>query len=395
MRKFFFITTTIVLTIILTLSVFAYYEYEEQTETLEKGIWYTTYHYHGYKEFGEHHVDHVYYIPGVHSSQVSESDLENFVIPEKLRCFDCHSSHPVTAVSPQAFKECTYFEKISLPKSVEVIGQEAFMSSTISAVTISNGTQTIMDSAFFGCGNLKKVKIPASVQRIDSCSFSGCYQLSEFTVDENNNSFYVKDGILFGYDNSIVQYPITRTETEYTIPDGIETIRGGSFSCSSLERIIIPDSVTTIEEYAFAKCENLKEIVIGKKVWSIGQGAFYLCDNIETVLYTGNEKKWDYIEFSENNEPILFADITYNYDIDEETKNNQINETKITNFPAILVIVLLVIVAIIALVIIITIVIISLTKKKKTKSNSGQSSDTYTDNKNSTDINPANSENNK
>jgi len=57
--------------------------------------------------------------------------------------------------------------------------------------------------------------------------------------------------------------------------------------CKTLVSIIIPDSVTIIEQYAFNNCENLTSITIPKSVTSIGMGAFSRCKNLTSVTFEG------------------------------------------------------------------------------------------------------------
>ena len=54
-------------------------------------------------------------------------------------------------------------------------------------------------------------------------------------------------------------------------------------SCIKLESIIIPDSVTTIGEYAFTDCSSLTSVTIGDSVTSIGDGAFFRCSSLTSA----------------------------------------------------------------------------------------------------------------
>lgn len=55
------------------------------------------------------------------------------------------------------------------------------------------------------------------------------------------------------------------------------------YDCSSIESIIIPDSVVTIEGQAFNACKNLTSITIGNNVKTIGTYAFYKCSSLESI----------------------------------------------------------------------------------------------------------------
>ena len=72
--------------------------------------------------------------------------------------------------------------------------------------------------------------------------------------------------------------------TSVTIGDSVTTIGEGAFwDCDSLTSVTIPDSVTTIENNAFAWCDSLTNVTIGDSVTTIGGSAFYWCDSLTSV----------------------------------------------------------------------------------------------------------------
>ena len=69
-----------------------------------------------------------------------------------------------------------------------------------------------------------------------------------------------------------------------TIPNSVTSIGEYAFSyCTGLTSITIPDSVTSIGNYAFSWCSSLTSITIPGSVTSIGYGAFYGCSSLTNI----------------------------------------------------------------------------------------------------------------
>ena len=64
-----------------------------------------------------------------------------------------------------------------------------------------------------------------------------------------------------------------------------------AFEYSDLNNIIIPDGVTTIDNYAFYACEKLTSITIPHSVTIIGFGAFRWCKHLTQITYVGTPKE--------------------------------------------------------------------------------------------------------
>ena len=65
------------------------------------------------------------------------------------------------------------------------------------------------------------------------------------------------------------------------------------FICRNLISITLPNTITTIDDYAFSDCSSLMSISIPSSVTSIGEGAFHRCIDIKDVIVDENNKIYD------------------------------------------------------------------------------------------------------
>ena len=165
-----------------------------------------------------------------------------------------YKGKPVTSIGGSAFKGCSSLTSITIPDSVTSIRESAFRGcSSLTSVTIGNGVTSIGIFAFFGCGSLTSITIPDSVTSIRESAFRGCSSLTSIVVDNDNQYFTSIDGNLYNKDKTeLIQYAIGKTDTSF----------------------IIPDSVTSIGDYAFFGCSGLTSVTIGNSVTSIRDSAF-------------------------------------------------------------------------------------------------------------------------
>ena len=124
--------------------------------------------------------------------------------------------------------------------------------------------------------------------------------LKEVTIPSTYKNKPVTNVITSGFSNSSLETII--------IPNSVTSIGNSAFSnCDSLTSIVIPNSVTSIGNWAFYDCYRLTSIVIPNSVTSIGEWAFNDCYRLtiyceSTSKPSGWSSNWNY-----SNRPVVFG----------------------------------------------------------------------------------------
>ena len=113
--------------------------------------------------------------------------------------------------------------------------------------------------------------------------------LSTKVTDEDLAEAYIDEyGVMFSPDRKrLLSAP--RNLVSYTIPDTVTTICDWAFSsCSRLTSLTMPDSVTTIGECALLECYHLAKFTIPESVTSIGDNAFGKCKSLTSLTISNS-----------------------------------------------------------------------------------------------------------
>ena len=190
----------------------------------------------------------------------------------------------ITSIGLYGFSFCPYLTEVTLPSTVESIGEKAFYTSpriSFYSVAEDNPRYSSIDGVLFNKEQTELLKVPAD--------FQGAYSIPEGVTAIAPSAFYD-----------------CRDLTEVTVPEGVTTVGDGAFyCCQSLSSVTLPESLTVIDADAFMLCYSLRELTVPAAVTAIGRWAFY-DSNLEEIWFRGEKP-----ELGENAFGCLQLDVYY------------------------------------------------------------------------------------
>ncbi|MCQ2387109.1 MAG: leucine-rich repeat domain-containing protein [Clostridia bacterium] len=240
-------------------------------------------------------------------------------------------------VGEWAFNNCYGIENVNFNEGLKTIAQSAFFNCKgLTSIKLPRSLTAIGEDAFRGCVKLVELYNLSNLNVAKGKETFGCVGYYALDVHQNAtdaSNISVKDNFLF-YDNGNVHYllaykgsnsTVTLPTYEYkysvigcafygdsvvknlTITTGVNEILPNAFSNSaitnaqlgeglirlsmsafedatSLKEVVIPESITYIEEKAFSGCTSLETINIGENIERIGSQAFAKCTGVKNFI---------------------------------------------------------------------------------------------------------------
>ena len=211
----------------------------------------------------------------------------------------------VKNIELSAFSDCVSLQEVTIPDSVKSIGNYAFSNcSSLIYIFVPNSVISIGHFAFENCKKMEAIAIGNNVTSIGKYAFSNCESLVYIVVAPGNTVYDSRDkchAIIETATNTLICGSRT-----FTIPNSVTSIGDYAFNGrKSRTSITIPNSVTSIGMMAFGNCSLLQEITIPDSIMSIGRCAFgkdtysWGSSSLNTICYDSTIAQWKKIELTD------------------------------------------------------------------------------------------------
>lgn len=213
---------------------------------------------------------------------------ESLIIPST------YQGKPVTGIGREAFSGCDGITSVTIPASVKEIDDCAFDGCTSVAKVFYKGQATEWYAIAFGDAaanplsagaslvisgaTVTNLVVPGTVTGIGCGQFAGCSTIEE--VNMGTNVTAIGNEAFGGCKNlwrvTLSGSPLLAEIDDYAFSD-----------CEALQKITLPNSVTSIGRYVFQNCESLTQATLGTGITAIPTGAFKGCMSLTTVTISG------------------------------------------------------------------------------------------------------------
>ena len=143
------------------------------------------------------------------------------------------------------------------------------------------------------------ITFPKEVTEIRHLGFSSIKTLERFIVEEGNENYFSRDGVLYHSSQEgkkLFCFPQAKKMAEVTIPEDVLGIEAYAFyKCTGIENVVIGNHVTAIEQRAFSN-SSVKNLTLGSGLKSFCADAFESCRQLETVSISGAmvlQEEWE------------------------------------------------------------------------------------------------------
>jgi hypothetical protein len=158
-------------------------------------------------------------------------------------------------------------------KTLDVIWVDMVGNKLVEAIKVPSGVKyaMLMDNLV-----LKKVIMPPSIENFSFCSGSpsaGCPALYDLS---------------FSWPSSLTELNATHFKNcksllSLELPSGLKKIGQNAFQGAGMVKLVIPESVESIDQYAFENMPKLEEVILSANITVIPERAFFFCKSLAKI----------------------------------------------------------------------------------------------------------------
>ncbi|NLX24781.1 MAG: leucine-rich repeat domain-containing protein [Lentisphaerae bacterium] len=132
---------------------------------------------------------------------------------------------------------------------------------------------------------ITKLIIPSSVTNIEASFFDSFDDLESVVVHSNNLNYSSMDGVLLEKEMTLLVRVPPRKKMPIHLPESVTTIGEYAFEgCNAITHYSVPNHVKRIASGAFFECQNMREILIPNSVVEIENTVFCGCSSLNCVV---------------------------------------------------------------------------------------------------------------
>lgn len=222
----------------------------------------------------------------------------NEALPQELFIPETVNGKPVIKIEDSVFSQCSRLKKVTVPGTVTSIGECAFyMAANLEEAILQEGVQSLGSFVFAGCTSLRNAVLPDSVTQLGASGFQDCPSLENvrlsaglkeichymFANSKLDNVLVIPEGV-----TELEWYVFSNFECEKVIlPNTLTSIGDRAFIGGKMEEVIVPDSVTYWDIGVFT-ASDIDRIVLGNGLTSIRMNTFKNCKNMREFIIPDN-----------------------------------------------------------------------------------------------------------
>ena len=162
------------------------------------------------------------------------------------------------------------------------------MKSSIKRITAA----LLITSAVTAAGIIPvSVPAPIGVQTVCAAEKNGTFGICQWKIDASgtmtitgNGSIDVEDSLIYTITDEWTDTDIRDSIKKIIVSEGITDIgQQLAYNYPNVTEIVLPSTLTAIDDHAFSQLNSLKKISIPASVTSIGNNAFELCQSLEEI----------------------------------------------------------------------------------------------------------------